>query len=81
MLMSLTVLQWLAGRLVEAAGQALADWMLDTCNTKPSALQPRRRLNTITGIRFAITMFWVNADLERTRVSWNRPRRDSEEIG
>lgn len=36
--MSCTVLRWLAGRLVEAASQAVADWALDTCNTKPSIL-------------------------------------------
>jgi len=42
-MMSCTVLRWLAGRLVEAASQAVADWILDTCNTEPSTLRPRQR--------------------------------------
>jgi len=31
------LLRWLAGRLVEAASQAVAHWMLYICNTEPSS--------------------------------------------
>ena len=36
--MSDILLRWLAGRLFEAASEALADWMVDTCNTEPPIL-------------------------------------------
>ena len=53
-MMSSTLLRWLAGRLVEAAGQVVANWMLDTCNTEPPVLRPGRYIHTRGPHRFAI---------------------------
>jgi hypothetical protein len=37
-MMSHILLRWLAGRLFEAVSEAVADWMVDTCNTDPPTL-------------------------------------------
>lgn len=55
--MSHAMLRWLAGRLIEAAGQAVAFWMLDTCNTGPSAQPLRQGEHTFRRKRFAREIF------------------------
>lgn len=52
-MMSCTFLRWLAGRLGEAISQAVALWMLDTCNTEPPIQRSGRARNTQAALRFA----------------------------
>jgi hypothetical protein len=58
---SSTLLRWLARRLVEAVCRANAHWAVAICNTEPSALRPRRQSDTSSAIRFA-TGFFVQLD-------------------
>lgn len=53
-LMSCTLLRWLAGRLSKAAGQMVANWMLDTCNTEPPVQSPGHEHHASIAIRFAM---------------------------
>lgn len=55
--MSSTLLRWLARRLVEAVCRANTHWAVAICNTEPSALQPRRQSDTSSVVRFAMGIF------------------------